>query len=71
MNNHQAFQYKNVLQSDKNIKDIPDKYSVVIGKDNAIYTVKGDGSCAASSAALHLFNDDIYGHKLRKQIIVC
>ena len=58
---------KNNFKS-KKIKGIPSKYLEAVGKDKVIYTVKGDGSCAASCAALHLFNDDIYGHKLRRQM---
>ena len=51
------------------VKDIPDSVKPIISNDvNCIYTVAGDGSCGASSAAVFLFGDEIYGHNLRKMI---
>ena len=50
------------------VKEIPSSCNHLLGNDLCVYVVPGDGSCGASSAAVYLLGDEIYGPKLRSMI---
>ena len=51
-----------------NIKNIPEDCKNLFNDDDVIYVVPGDGACGPNSAAAHLFGDEVFGPKLRKQM---
>ena len=48
-----------------NIKQVPQNCKHLVNEDDVIYVVPGDGSCGPSSAAVFLFNGEVFGPKLR------
>ena len=46
-------------------REIPDNCKHLFEKNDVIYIVPGDGSCGPNSAAAFLFQDEIFGPKLR------
>ena len=50
-----------------NIKDIPENCEDLFN-DDVVYEVPGDGACGPNSAAAHLFEDEVFGPKLRKNM---
>ena len=51
-----------------NIKDIPEDCKGLFNDEDVVYIVPGDGACGPNSAAAHLFGDEVFGPKLRKQM---
>lgn len=51
-----------------NIRNIPENCKHLLNKNDVLYTVPGDGCCGPSSAAAHLFKDEVYGPKLRRKM---
>ena len=51
-----------------NVKDIPENCRNLVGKDFVVYQVPGDGACAPNCGAAFLFEDEVFGHKLRKNM---
>ena len=51
-----------------NIKDIPENCKEFFNDDDVVYQVPGDGACGPNSAAAHLFEDEVFGPKLRKNM---
>ena len=51
-----------------NIKEVPKNCQHLVGVDDVIYQVPGNGACAPNSAAAHLFSDELFGPKLRRQM---
>ena len=47
---------------------IPENLKHLFNQDDIVYEVPGDGSCGPSSAAAHLFQDEIFGAKLRREM---
>ena len=51
-----------------NLKEVPENCKSLVNEGDMIYVVPGDGACGANSAAAHLFQDEVYGPRLRKKI---
>ena len=51
-----------------NIKEVPKNCEHLVGKDHVVYQVPGDGACAPSCGAAFLFEDEVFGHKLRNNM---
>ena len=51
-----------------NIREIPQNCKHLVDKDDVLYTVPGDGCCGPNCGAAFLFNDEVYGPKLRNQM---
>ena len=51
-----------------NIKDVPLNIKHLVGEDDVVYKVPGNGACGPNSAAAFLFSDDIFGPKLRRNM---
>ena len=51
-----------------NLRDVPDECKHLVNDDDVVYVVPGDGACGPNSAAAHLFEDEVFGSKLRKQM---
>ena len=49
----------------KNIKEVPENCKHLVGEDDVVYEVPGDGPCGPNSGAAHLFEDENEGPKLR------
>ena len=49
----------------KNIKEVPENCKHLVGEDDVVYEVPGDGACGPNSGAAHLFEDENEGPKLR------
>ena len=60
----------NDLQHSKipNIRPVPRNCAHLVKKDDLVYTVPGDGSCGPNSATAFLFEDEVFGPKLRKRM---
>ena len=50
-----------------NIREIPQNCKHLVDKDDVLYTVPGDGCCGPNCGAAFLFNDEVYGPKLREK----
>ena len=48
-----------------NIKEVPDNCKSLVNEGDLVYVVPGDGACGPNSAAAHLFQDEVFGPKLR------
>ena len=51
-----------------NIKEVPDNCKSLVNEGDLVYVVPGDGACGPNSAAAHLFQDEVFGPKLRGKI---
>ena len=51
-----------------NIKEIPENCKKFVQDNDVIYEVPGDGACGPNTAAAHLFKDEVFGPKLRKNM---
>ena len=51
-----------------NFRNIPDECRDLVDKDDIVYVVLGDGSCAPRSAAAWLFHDESLGPQLRRKM---
>ena len=51
-----------------NIKDIPANCKQFVRQDDVLYVVPGDGCCGPNCASAHLFQDEVYGPKLRRKM---
>ena len=51
-----------------NIRNIPEDLIGFFDEGDVVYVVPGDGACGPNSAAAHLFEDEIFGPKLRKNM---
>ena len=59
---------KKVKHAVPNIKDIPDNCCHLFNDGDLLYVVPGDGSCGPSCASAHLFQDEVFGPKLRRKM---
>ena len=50
-----------------NIRNVPENCKDLLN-DALVYVVPGDGACGPNSASAHLFEDEVFGPKLRKQM---
>ena len=55
-------------KSNSNIINVPENCKNLVGENDVIYTVLGNGACGPNSAAAHLFSDEIFGPKLRRKM---
>ena len=53
-----------------NVVNVPKNCQKLVGENDVIYKVPGNGACAPNSAAAHLFSDEIFGPKLRRKMNV-
>ena len=51
-----------------NIKPLPLNIAHLCNKGDVVYTVPGDGACAPNSISAHLFNDEVFGPRLRRKM---
>ena len=51
-----------------NIREIPKNCKHLVNKDDLLYCVPGDGCCSPNCGAAHLFQDEVFGPKLRKRM---
>ena len=51
-----------------NIRSVPENCAHLVGNDDLVYGVPGNGACGPNSASAHLFEDEVYGQSLRKQM---
>ena len=51
-----------------NIREVPESYRYLFNDDDVVYKVPGDGACGPNSASAHLFEDEVFGPKLRRNI---
>ena len=61
----------NMLQgsiSNSKVQTVPKHISSIVSVKSVLYKVKGDGACGANAVAAHIYNDESYGHNLRKNI---
>ena len=56
---------KNNANKVVNLKDIPENVKHLVGPDDVVYEVPGDGACGPNSVAAHIFEDENEGPKLR------
>ena len=61
---------KDVLDAkkNKNIREVPENCKHLVGEDDVLYVVPGDGCCGPSCGAAFLFHDEIHGPKLRRKM---
>ena len=59
---------RNVFHKFKNLKEVPDNCKHLVDKGDLVYVVPGDGACGPRSAAAHLFQDEVFGPRLRKKM---
>ena len=50
------------------LKEVPENCKSLVNEGDLVYVVPGDGACGANSAAAHLFQDEVYGPRLRKKM---
>ena len=60
--------HKKVTFAVSNINEIPDNCKKFVKENDVIYRVPGDGACGPNAAAAHLFKDEVFGPKLRKNM---
>jgi hypothetical protein len=51
-----------------NIKEIPENCKHLVKENDVLYAVPGDGCCGPNCAAAFLFQDEIFGPKLRRRM---
>ena len=51
-----------------NIRNIPQNCKHLVQKGDVLYVVPGDGCCGPNCAAAHLFQDELFGPKLRRRM---
>ena len=51
-----------------NIIEVPNNIKHLVNENDKIYRVPGDGACAPNCASAYLFQDEIFGPKLRRQM---
>ena len=51
-----------------NIIEVPRNCRNLVSKDDVVYQVPGDGACGPNCGAAFLFEDEVFGHKLRKNM---
>ena len=51
-----------------NIGNVPDNCKHLVNKDDVLYLVPGDGCCGPNCASAFLFQDEVYGPKLRRMM---
>ena len=51
-----------------NIREIPVNCKHLVKKDDVLYVVPGDGACGPNCRAAFLFEDEVFGPKLRKRM---
>ena len=51
-----------------NIKPVPNNIAHLVKEGDKVYCVPGDGACGPNSIAAHLFKDEVYGPKLKRQM---
>ena len=61
-------QLNEVFLTVPNIRNIPDNCKHLVNKDDVLYLVPGDGCCGPNCASAFLFQDEVYGPKLRRQM---
>ena len=59
---------KQIIHSIPNLKEVPKNCAHLVGKDYVVYQIPGDGACAPNCGAAFLFEDEVFGHKLRKNM---
>ena len=52
---------ENKILKVKNIKEVPENCKHLVGEDDVVYVVPGDGACGPNSGAAHLFEDENKG----------
>ena len=55
-------------ESSEKLKNIPEECKNLVDKDDIVYVVPGDGSCAPNCAAALLFQDEKFGPQLRRKM---
>ena len=53
-----------------NVVNVPKNCQHLVGDNDVIYQVPGNGACGPNSAAAHLFSDEIFGPNLRRKMNV-
>ena len=61
-------QAKKVEFAVPNLKEVPLNCKRFVEDNDVIYQVPGDGACGPNTAAAHLFKDEVFGPKLRKNM---
>ena len=56
---------KTIYGTVHNIKEVPINCKTFVNEGDKIYIVPGNGACAPNSAAVHLFQDESFGPRLR------
>ena len=51
-----------------NLREVPKNCKHLVEKDDVLYLVPGDGCCGPNRASAFLFQDEVYGPSLRKQM---
>ena len=51
-----------------NIRNVPKNCLNLVNEGDLLYVVPGDGACAPNAAAASLFQDEIFGPKLRRMM---
>ena len=51
-----------------NIKPVPTNIAHLVTEGDKVYCVPGDGACGPNSISAHLFKDEVYGPKLKRQM---
>jgi hypothetical protein len=59
---------KSVIESVPNIREIPKNCKHLVNKDDQLYVVPGDGACGPNCGAAFLFEDEVFGPKLRQRM---
>ena len=57
---------KPILLKIPNLKNVPDNCKHLVKEDDLVYVVPGDGCCGPNCGAAFLFQDEVFGRKLRK-----
>lgn len=51
-----------------NIIEVPKNCRALVDKNDVVYQVPGDGACGPNCGAAFLFEDEVFGPKLRKNM---
>ena len=51
-----------------NLKPVPLNCSHLVNKGDKVYTVPGNGACGSNAMAAHLFQDELFGPKLKRKM---
>lgn len=66
--NKQKVHKKNEKGVFKYLREVPANCKTLVKEGDLVYVVPGDGACGPNSAAAHLFQDEVFGPRLRKNM---